>query len=149
VRRLPAVSGKWRRGRFSWPSTEGWLSGQVTARLESDRPRPRRGFRQWLGRRAVPDRGVAWSAILLVAILVPVSWALSAWGPQIGSDFPGIDTLTPQGSRALLGVLWQVHVAVAVDTQKAKSPNPEEEEADRHGPGDDAASDRVIGPESR
>jgi hypothetical protein len=35
-----------------------------------------------------------------------------------------------------------------VDTQKAKSPNPEEEEADRHGPGDDAASDRVIGPES-
>jgi hypothetical protein len=32
--------------------------------------------------------------------------------------------------------------------QKAKSPNPEVEEADRPGLGDDAASDRVIGPES-
>ena len=35
-----------------------------------------------------------------------------------------------------------------MDAQKAKSPNPEVEEADRHGPRDDAPSDRVIEPES-
>jgi hypothetical protein len=33
-------------------------------------------------------------------------------------------------------------------TQKAKSPKPKVEEGDGHRPGDDGASDRVIGPES-
>src|SRR5215207_2702657 len=35
----------------------------------------------------------------------------------------------------------------SVDAQKPKCPNPEVEEGDRHGPGDDAPSNRVIGRE--
>jgi hypothetical protein len=109
----PPANTKWWQGRLKRHAGEGWLSDQVIERLRTDRPRARGSFGDWVGAQAIPNRRVAWAAILVVGALLPISWALSAWGPQVASDLPGIDTLTAERSRNLLGVLWQVHVAVA------------------------------------
>lgn len=92
---------------------KGWLSTQVRERLEGDRPPKRRSLRDVAATLVLPNRAVGWYAFALVVGSIPVSWLLSIWGPVLMTTMPGVDVLTPERSKDLLGVLWQVHVAVA------------------------------------
>lgn len=86
---------------------------QVAERLEADRREPRRKPREWFLELVMPRTTVGWMAVGFVGVLLPVSWLLSAWSPHLGSGLGEIDVLTPQRSEDILGVLWQVHVAIA------------------------------------
>lgn len=113
------LQGSLRRSSGRWPPnlpirrSKGWLTTQVKERLEGDRPPKRRSLFHVVASLVLPNKAVGWHAFVLVAVSIPVSWGLSFWGPALMSTMPGVDVLTPERSRDLLGVLWQVHVAVA------------------------------------
>ena len=81
--------------RLTARRNRGWLFSQVAERLEADRPSPRRTLSQAMADLALPDPRVTWMGTGLVALLVPVSWGLSVWNPQLMTGASGVDVLTP------------------------------------------------------
>ena len=102
-----------RRSRLRGRRTRAWLMTQVKDRLEADRQESAPTFSEWARNLVLPDTRVGGLAAGLVALLLPVSWLLAIWSPEFLADAPGLSAVTPDRSKELLGVLWQVHVAVA------------------------------------